>query len=135
MCAICAGGVPVRYEHLYFDNGTLVAVRVKDPDQYGPFFNARISKERRSRLETAYIAYRNDVEIGMVWSTTQWWSTEKAWHWLTPGLSVSRRSASKLYRALWLLSEHESLRQRRTRRQQEAERELADALIGIDFRV
>jgi hypothetical protein len=124
----------MSYAYPYFGSNVLQAARLIDPDHYDSFFNAQLSQKRRHWLHTAYLAYKNDTEIGLVWSARQAWIHEKTWHWVSPRLGVSRRPYRTLYGALYALERNNEAHGRRQARQEARERELGRALDHISFR-
>jgi len=122
----------MRFQHPFVDGEPLSAVQTRDPDQYGPFFNARISSRRRERLETAYLVYRGDTEIGLVWSMRQGYRQSKDWYWVAPGHAGSRASRPTLVSVVLTLHDHHLQEQRRAKQREKDDCDLAEAL-GSDY--
>lgn len=120
----------MRFHHPSVEGEPLSAIQTRDPDQYGPFFNARISPIRRERLSTAYLVYRGNSEIGLVWSMRQCYGRTKDWYWVAPGHAGSRGPHQTFVGVILTLNNYHLHKQRRAKRHEKDDCDLAEALGG-----
>lgn len=117
-------GEKILTEH-HLSGGIVLTSRwTRDPDLYAPYFNARISADRRRTIHTAYLVETSDSCIGLVWSMRVLWIDRKEWHWVSDGLAVSRRGLPTLYKAIAALHRHDEASAMRTIREARAAEDL-----------
>lgn len=113
----------------------LTSTRIRNPDEYLPFFNAKISKERRREVHTAYVIQENGLCIGMVWSAHLPWIAGKDWHWVSSDLSLSRRGLPTLYMSVAALHRAIGAKTQRAKRTARAAEDMELLVRDISFEI